>query len=300
MYHAVNRYLETFKPFQIFLLCTLIIGILGAIDYITGYEISFSIFYLIPIAVASWYSRRHFAIIICIISAAVWMFVDVLAGHQYYGMLIPLWNALVRFGFFIITLSLLGALKNHMRQEENLSRTDSLTGINNSRAFKEWLNHYLSISSRFGHSVTLGYIDLDNFKRLNDTMGHSAGDQVLHAVAAILSSTVRSDDIVGRIGGDEFAVLLPNTDRRGATILFDKLLQRLLSEMNQHSWPIGFSVGVAVFKRLPKHADEALGIADRIMYQVKKNSKNSVQYDEIAEAARQGHSTGAPGRAVDG
>lgn len=280
-YQAVNKYLEAIKPFQVFLLSVLIIGLFGIIDFISGYEISFSIFYLIPISVASWYSHRHFAIFTCIISAAAWMFVDLLSGHQYSSMYIPIWNTSVRLGFFIITFSLLEALRNHIKLEENLSRMDSLTRINNSRAFKEWLNHYLSISARFSHPVALGYIDLDNFKHVNDTMGHSAGDQVLRAVGEILSSSVRSTDIVGRIGGDEYAVLLPDTDLSGATLLFDKLHQQLMNEMNQNSWPIGFSVGVAVFRHLPKNADEALGIADRLMYQVKKNSKNTIMYHEI-------------------
>lgn len=288
MYQTVNRYLKNLKPLQIFLLCILITGLLGIIDYNTGYEISFSIFYLIPIAIASWYSHRHFAIIICIISATVWMFVDLQTGHQYSNIMVPLWNTLVRFGFFIITMSLLRRLRNRIEVEESLSRTDSLTGINNSRAFKEWLNHYLAISGRFSHSLALGYIDLDNFKHVNDTMGHSEGDQVLRSVGAILSSSVRSTDIVGRIGGDEYAVLLPDTDRKGSTLLFDKLHHHLLREMKQNSWPIGFSVGVAIFRHLPKNADEALGIADRLMYQIKISSKNKVEYYEITEDSQQG------------
>jgi diguanylate cyclase (GGDEF)-like protein len=287
VFHVVNRYLGTFKPFQIVLLCLLTIGLLSAVDYITGYELSFSIFYLIPIVIASWYSQKHYAIIISIICAAAWMYIDLLSGNQYSSKLIPIWNMFVRFGFFMITLSLLDVLRNHLSQEEKMSRIDSLTGINNSRSLKGWLTHYISISNRLNHSIVLGYIDLDNFKHVNDTLGHSAGDQVLSTVGEILSSSVRSTDIVGRIGGDEFAVLLPATDRKGATLLFDKLHQLLVDAMKKKSFPIGFSIGVAVFMRLPKNADEALGIADSLMYQVKKSSKNSVKYDMITEETHQ-------------
>jgi len=275
--------LEAINPFMVFLLCLLIIALLGIVDYISGYELSFSIFYLIPIALASWYSHRHLAVMTCFVSAAAWVLFDLLAGHQYTSFFIPIWNTIVRLGFFLITSSLLEMLRNHIKQEESLSRTDSLTGINNSRAFMEGLNHYLSVSARIKHTLVLGYIDLDNFKEVNDTMGHSVGDQVLRTVGAILSSSVRSSDIVGRVGGDEFAVLLPDTDSKGATMLFDKLHQLLLSEMHRNSWPVGFSTGVAVFEHLPRNSDEALGIADRLMYEIKNSTKNRIIYRIIEE-----------------
>lgn len=192
-----------------------------------------------------------------VVSASIWMFVDVMAGHSYSSPVIPVWNALVRLGFFLITSTLLEALKNRIRREENLSRTDSLTGINNSRAFREWLNHHLSISGRFGQTLTPGYVDLDNFKQVNDNLGHSAGDLVLRAVGSVLSASVRSTDVVGRLG-------------------------------------------VAVFKRLPRDADEALAMADALMYEVKKGSKNEVRYSEIDAEAQAFHAAGNRTRAARG
>ena len=295
MITRINKYLGTRKPRQVFLACLVMMSLLGLVDYITGYEVSFSIFYLIPIALVGWYSTKIYAVSISLISAVIWMYADLLAGQVYSQSWIPVWNAVVRLGFFGITVALLSGLKDHLVNEEMLSRTDSLTGVNNQRAFKEWLSHHIQVCGRYSYPMALGYIDLDNFKYVNDTFGHTTGDQVLLKVGSILSSSVRKSDIVGRLGGDEFAVLLPNADLTGATSLFEKLHQNLLDEMRLNSWPVGFSVGVAVFTTVPNSDDEAIMIADKLMYTIKHGSKNSIMYQVLPENTQQCHVAGDTG-----
>ncbi|MEO6975330.1 MAG: GGDEF domain-containing protein [Gallionella sp.] len=283
MTHTITKYLQTKHPRAIFILSVMIIGLVGAVDCLTGNELSFSIFYLIPIIISGWYSNRIYTLIACLISSATWLIVDYWSGHTYSMAWIIWWNASVRLCVFLITFYLVTQLKTYMENESLLARTDSLTGLNNRHAFNEWLAYHIHSARRYHHPLTLGYIDLDGFKQINDTMGHSTGDRALHVVGSVLQSSVRNTDIVGRLGGDEFVLLLPNVDLDGATTIFEKLHQHLLDEMKINSWPIGFSIGVAVFIRQPKNEDEALMLADKLMYKVKNGSKNSIQYQVVAE-----------------
>ncbi len=129
-------------------------------------------------------------------------------------------------------------------------------------------------------------MDLDDFKAVNDARGHAEGNRALRAVAATLQLSIRESDIAARIGGDEFAVVLPHTDALGARTFFDRLHARLARAMQEEGWPVGFSIGVAVFPdTVPGYAD-ALKSADRLMYRVKSGSRNSIMYEVFSGAER--------------
>jgi diguanylate cyclase (GGDEF)-like protein len=273
--------LEKRSQAQVSGICILIIAGLGTADHFTGYEISFSLFYLIPIFVAAWYANRRTSAFIVFLSTFVWLGTDISAGHEYRHPAIPFWNATVRLGFFWITALLLSELRSRLKFEREMARVDGLTGVLNSRAFRAAAGSVFSLAARHGHAITLGYVDLDNFKTVNDTRGHAVGDEVLRAVGAQLSRSVRGTDLVGRLGGDEFAILLPETDRSGAERLFSKLREGLMEKSRDSGWPIGYSIGVAVFRSLPPTLDRALQDADALMYQVKKAGKNAVAFQEF-------------------
>jgi diguanylate cyclase (GGDEF)-like protein len=212
------------------------------------------------------------------------LFVDNATGHSYSDRLVPFWNSFVRFGFFIVVTKLLNELKLNLEREHTLASADGLTESLNARAFKDACRSRLELATRYKHPIVLGYIDLDGFKAINDSSGHSEGDLVLITVARTLARCVRATDIVGRLGGDEFAILLPETDFAGAQIMFDRIREALVQNAVDRNWPIGFSVGVAVFSRAPTNINEALKIADALMYRVKKSGKNNVIYEEQAVA----------------
>jgi diguanylate cyclase (GGDEF)-like protein len=279
---VLNRSLSGRSPAALAVLGFALVGLVGTIDFLTGYELSLSIFYLLPIVLVTWFANRRTGFVLCGSSAVVWMFVDYAAGHTYSYWLIPVWNAAVRLGFFTITTYLLGELKTHLRKEESLSRTDSLTQILNSRAFTEASHTILQLAARHDHSTVLGYIDIDDFKIVNDQSGHSEGDRVLKSVAHTLSASLRSADIVARVGGDEFAVLMPETESAAAQTAFSRLHRELTQLAEIHRWAIGFSIGVAVFPTAPRSIDEALKVADGLMYRAKKSGKNTIIYEENA------------------
>lgn len=249
---------------------------IGVIDYLIGVEISFSLFYLIGMYLAVWYGDRIHGIIVSFLASIIWYEADLLAGHIYSNPLIPFWNASVRLGFFLLFTFLLAWLLEHLRRETLSARHDFLTGLQNSRAFYETVSTELKRSERYSHTFLIAYIDLDNFKQVNDTRGHIEGDRLLKHVSKIMSRNIRENDVAARLGGDEFALLIPEASHDGSVAIIHKLHQKLLKEMQSKEWPVTFSVGAVFFDRPPQDAQEAVSVADNLMYSVKKNGKNAV------------------------
>jgi diguanylate cyclase (GGDEF)-like protein len=167
-------------------------------------------------------------------------------------------------------------LKSLLAKEQELARVDPLTAVPNRRAFYEALDKERVRSLRYRRPLTIAYVDLDNFKKVNDSLGHAVGDELLVQVAAGLRSNLRASDYVGRLGGDEFAVLLPETDATGAKLVLDKLRLRLLEEMKAHSWQVTFSIGGATFLDPPDSLDVIVRMADETMYAIKAHGKDNV------------------------
>ncbi len=290
---SINMVLIKLSQARIIALAIAGVVLVGLIDYVTGYELSFSVFYLGPVALATWYGSRRSGVFVSVLSSIVWVVVDLSAGHLYTYQAIVVWNGLVRLAFFLISVTLLAALREHLKGEQFLARTDSLTGALNSRAFAERLQFSLALCGRDGKPVTLAYVDLDNFKRINDLQGHGAGDRVLKIVAKTLLDTTRRTDAVARVGGDEFALLLPNTDLAGAQSVISKLEQSLREKMHSGNSPVTCSIGSVTFSKPPVSADEALKAADGVMYKVKREGKNAVAFHIMDASASDAVDPGA-------
>jgi diguanylate cyclase (GGDEF)-like protein len=125
---------------------------------------------------------------------------------------------------------------------------------------------------------TLAYIDLDNFKAVNDELGHVAGDQLLITLVNSINKVIRKSDFIARLGGDEFAVLFPDTDQEAARIISSKIQNSFIEALQQGNWPITFSVGVLTCRVAPKTTDELIRIADELMYSAKFDGKNTAKY----------------------
>jgi diguanylate cyclase (GGDEF)-like protein len=160
---------------------------------------------------------------------------------------------------------------------EMRAATDVLTGLPNNRSVQDTLKRFVAHASRTQSAVVAALLDLDHFKQINDTHGHGRGDEVLAAVAEVMRAAVREGDFVGRYGGEEFLILLPDTDRQGGLVLAEKVR----SAISQISLPaidraITASIGIAVLPDDAIDADTLVRNADRALYAAKSNGRNRV------------------------
>ena len=178
--------------------------------------------------------------------------------------------------------SLVAEVSDHLKVQdkriaelEALATTDELTQILNKRGFETQLDHELSIARRHGVGGVMIFVDLDEFKPINDTHGHAAGDEVLRAASVILQGQVRETDYVGRLGGDEFAILLPRSNKRNGLRRaqeLDKKLNNAYASWNGIQIPIKASCGIHMYtSRAGLH--ELMDSADKAMYKIKMERK---------------------------
>jgi len=273
----VLKFIDSLSCSIVFVFGVLLVLTLGYIDHATGYEISFSIFYLLPVLLVSWRIGAQPGAAIALLSAAIWMWADIFSGHTYSHLAIPVWNAMMRLGFFLIVGFSFSEIKRLLVKEQDSARIDPLTGIANSRSFKEMANAEISRSLRYGHQFTMAYIDIDNFKQVNDTLGHSHGDKVLQSTARTIRDNTRTIDIVSRLGGDEFAILLPETDSENAHNALTNIRGKLLEMVDSNKWPVSFSIGAVTCHESCK-LDDLIKEADDLMYEVKRSGKNNIKF----------------------
>lgn len=176
-------------------------------------------------------------------------------------------------------------VSSRRQNEKALTRkatSDALTGLCNRAEFERVLQEKVAEANRRETSIALLYIDLDRFKGINDSLGHHVGDQVLRAAAKRLQDSARQTDVVARIGGDEFVILLESSEpRRAASLVSGKVLQtfaRVVDIDDGSKLQIGTSVGIAVYPDDSTHPDELLKCADKAMYQAKSAGRNTYRF----------------------
>lgn len=191
-------------------------------------------------------------------------------------------------GLNIITLVDITDQKHLQGQLLELASTDSLTGLSNRRAFFASMEQILALSSRHLRPVTIMLADIDHFKDVNDTYGHQAGDAVLRHVADLIRKTLRTSDIAARVGGEEFALLLPETGRAGAFRMADRLRLAIAGNTcihRNHAIPITISFGLACLEAHDSgdapSCDEFLRAADAALYESKRAGRNRVSHQEL-------------------
>jgi diguanylate cyclase (GGDEF)-like protein len=170
-------------------------------------------------------------------------------------------------------------LKKENNNLRSLTLTDALTGLYNTRFFTMQLEIEIARTRRTGQPSSMMMIDLDNFKLLNDTMGHVHGNRFLLKTATTLREQLRPTDIVCRYGGDEFAVIMPATDLFDAARIATRLQQAIAAIPLKKLLPVSASIGVAEYSAASKGgSDEFVHQADMALYKAKKNGKNQVFY----------------------
>lgn len=258
-----------------------LVGAIGWADVATGVELALSIFYYVPIAFVTWFAGRRSGVVTAVVAAIVWYGADVLAGATYSQAWIPYWNASVRLGMYLLLAVLLGRLRAAFERESELARTDSLTGVSNARHFHETARLELARATRGGGAMTLAYVDVDDFKTVNDDYGHSAGDELLRTIGRALVRNVRALDTVARVGGDEFVVLLPDADGDGGGRALARIVRGVECDVARLPQSVTFSVGAVTFASPPATVDEMMWAADHVMYSAKRSGKDRIHHRTI-------------------
>lgn len=247
-------------------------GLIGIIDYAILPEIA--ILYLIPIALTAWYAGKWQGIVIAVISSIIWLYDDLHTRYVNVETYIPYWESVVRLCFFVVVSAIVSKLRSVMLYDRFISRTDNLTKLANVRYFNEVLNYEIEKLRRQGRPFALLYMDIDNFKSVNDEYGHSAGDKLLAAVGGAFREVLRGIDLPARLGGDEFGAILLETSYENTESVVSRIQQSLESAVTRLGFSVTFSIGVIVVYSAQKSIDEIVGMADKLMYSVKSSGKN--------------------------
>lgn len=171
------------------------------------------------------------------------------------------------------------ALERAMREAEALARTDPLTGLKNRRAFFDMARLVHDAAMRYGHRYSVIMVDLDHFKKINDTHGHSVGDRALKAIAETLCGIVRAADVAGRIGGEEFAVVLPETSGQNVVTLAERLRVRISAitvPSGKGALSVTVSIGIADSADGDASVEDVMTRADAALYRAKAEGRNRV------------------------
>ena len=265
------------KPFNIVagLFCTALLGFLDYYsDTVTSVDYTLVFFYLLPVSFVAWFAGRKAGIAISLACVLTKMSIQFSSEE---AIALVIWKNGTSLAFFLVITILIAKIRQLLGHERLLSRTDHLTGAVNIRAFLEALTNEIYRQRRSYHPLALAYIDIDNFKEINDSFSHAAGDAVLQSVVATIAANLRRTDIIARLGGDEFAILLHDSDAAAGLAAINKIREQLHSSMKRHNSPVTFSIGLLSCSEPPESADEILTLADNLMYEVKKSGKNGIR-----------------------
>lgn len=267
---------EKFKILGSSLLVVFEIVLITILDYVkTDTYYSFDALYCLPVIQAASLSAIHatrrtdsqLPTIIAIAVAFIWSSVEVAIIWPDYPLNAFLFNIFTR----SVTLTVIGRVVSKLWKEREYALKDALTNLGNRSEFLKRAETEQLRSQRSGHPYSILFIDIDNFKQMNDTLGHHIGDNALIKVAEILKENSRKIDALCRFGGDEFVVLFPETDEATCELLLKRIMHVAEQEFQQREWPISLSIGHVTERGKKRNVDDLLRDADKKMYSVKRD-----------------------------
>jgi diguanylate cyclase (GGDEF)-like protein len=248
---------------------------LGAAETQVSPAVSLDVLYLALVLLVTWKGGPVHGLVVAVAASAMHALNQL--KHVDAPTWVTLWNAVALLGALGVGIFLLSALLRVLERERALARTDSLTGLLNRREFHRLTELELARAARTGDPVSLAALDLDGFKGVNDRFGHAAGDACLVAVADVLRTRARRTDLVARVGGDEFAVLLPGADDAAAVRVLEDFRRELEAHMRAKGWAVSASVGLVQLTSADTDVDALMRRADEGMYAAKRDGKDQVR-----------------------
>ena len=262
-----------------------VIAALCVLQVTEGTRVSVAEFFLVPVAAVGWFAGSlaygvTAALIATAATASVTLHVDPRTALAH-----VLAAAAARLVLYLVVLVALRAMRRLQDEHEQAALTDPVTRTANARGLRARAAGELERARRYGRPLSLLYLDIDDFKAVNDRFGHEAGDRVLVDVGHALHCTVRTVDTVARLGGDEFAVLMPET----AAVAAGAAAERSRSELTRLTTPDGqavrCSIGVATFTQPPGSVTELMQAADLLMYAAKSGGKDRIEKAELGSGS---------------
>jgi len=253
---------------------TILVSAIAALDWTTGPSISVALLYAVAVIAVTWVGTRRHGMLVAALAGAESLWAHVLADGGLAAT--ALWNAFTRLGVLVVLVSLVAALRVSLIEQRHRAMTDGLTGALNRRSFGLIAERERLRAGRTGTALSLAYFDLDEFKSVNDRLGHDVGDRLLRVFAASVRAGVRGTDALCRIGGDEFVLMLPDTDAREAVIVVDRVRRILAQCCSREAVDVTTSVGITTYRFPPSTVDAMIAGADKLMYQAKDRGGDTV------------------------
>lgn len=257
-----------------------LVGVVGAgwldywLDVASHYDFVQTGIYLLPVGFVAWACGLKIGSVVGFVAVAVEVSVSFVSMGGRHSPDVLMTVFALELATTTACCFLLAKLRYSLELERSLSRTDALTGTQNSRSFWEVMEVEIERMKRDSRPLTVMFIDVDNFKKVNDSLGHKEGDRILKCIGQALMGITRSIDAVARIGGDEFAVLLPGADQDAGKLVAERL-KTTMNKLNCDASRLAtLSIGLATFKTPPDTTETLLHAADLLMYEAKSAGKD--------------------------
>jgi diguanylate cyclase (GGDEF)-like protein len=241
----------------------------------TSSDLRLGILYVIPVLLAAWHDGLGWGISFALATALLRFGVGIDQMPLDTSLQVRILNEVAYLAVVGVAIAGLSQLRRTQSQLQLLATHDPLTTVLNARAFASQVAQELGRNRRYGRPLALIYLDLDDFKKVNDAHGHATGDAVLRLVADAMRSAVRQADVVGRLGGDEFGVLMPETDGDVAHAVANRLAGGIRTVF-RGTPSVTASIGVVAVSGTEAGSDELLRKADHAMYEAKRAGKDRV------------------------
>lgn len=280
MIQKASEFLQRRSKLSLAAIAFAISVLLGVLDYLAGLELHFALLYLIPVFIASWFISREAGVCVAIFTSLTWFLADTVGGRSYSSVWTACWILFMRTAVFMVFAITQALLRAKLDELSNLASRDFLTGLPNGHAFYQLTA--LEMHRAFGvQPMTLVCIDVTGFKWVNHRFGYPTGDQMMCAITHTIKQHVPRPDLVGRLSGTSFGVLLPNIASDVANLVLQQLQNALHEERRKYAYPLTFFISAIACTRAPLTVAELMQEADAQMARIKGGRRDSLQIARV-------------------